>query len=123
MKKALFILTLFMLLKPFIPIVEYAVNYEYISKVLCVNKAKPELKCNGKCHLMKELAKSSESEKPISDKKIAVKEFEILFFQEIKPISILISPIKQEPTLNFNYSNLYNYLNSSDSFHPPTIIS
>lgn len=112
-----------MLLKPFIPIVEYAVNYEYISKVLCVNKAKPELKCNGKCHLMKELAKSSESEKPISDKKIAVKEFEILFFQEIKPISILISPIKQEPTLNFNYSNLYNYLNSSDSFHPPTIIS
>ena len=112
-----------MLLKPFIPIVEYAVNYEYISKVLCVNKANPEMKCNGKCHLMKELAKSSEDEKPISDKKIAVKEFEILFFQEIKPLAVLFSQIRLKPTSNFNYSNLYNYLNSSSFFHPPTIIS
>jgi hypothetical protein len=48
---------------------DYAINYDYISKVLCINKDKPELKCNGKCHLMKELAKASEDDKPIfSDK-------------------------------------------------------
>ncbi len=65
-----------MLLKPVLPVVDYIVNYEYISKVLCINKAKPKLNCNGKCHLMKELAKTSESETPISsNKKIAYHEF------------------------------------------------
>ena len=58
-----------MLVKPSFPIIDYVVNYEYISKELCENKAKPELHCNGKCHLMKELAKASEAEKPISSDK------------------------------------------------------
>ena len=31
-----------MFLKPILPVVDYIVNYEYISKVLCVNKAKPK---------------------------------------------------------------------------------
>ena len=88
MKNAIFIIALFLLVKPILPVVEYVVNYEYISKVLCVNKAKPMMHCNGKCHLVKELAKASENEKPISDKKILVHEFEILFFQEIKPFQI-----------------------------------
>ena len=87
MKKLLVILTLLMFLKPILPVLEYVVNYDYIVNELCENKSKPELKCNGKCHLMKELAKESESEKPIqNDKKSSVSEFEVLFFQEIKPI-------------------------------------
>lgn len=123
LKKSLFILTLFILLKPFLPIVEYVVNYEYISKVLCVNKETPIMGCDGKCYLMSQLAKSAEDEKPISDKKIIVKEVEILFFQEIKQVVFLKAIITQKPILNFNYCNLYNYLNSSTTFHPPTIIS
>lgn len=43
---------------------EYVLNYDYVVNVLCENKAKPEMHCNGKCHLMKELAKASENEKP-----------------------------------------------------------
>ena len=78
MKKTVFLFALLMLLKPILPFVVYVVNYEYISKVLCVNKDKPMLHCNGKCQLMKELAKASENEKPISDKKIAAQEFEVL---------------------------------------------
>jgi hypothetical protein len=72
---------------------------------------------------MSQLAKSAEDEKPISDKKFIVKEVEILFFQEIKHVLFLKAIITQKPTLNFNYCNLYNYLNSSTTFHPPTIIS
>jgi hypothetical protein len=73
-KKITFLLALFMLLKPVFPVIDYIVNYEYISKVLCVNKDKPKMHCNGKCHLMKELAKASENEKPISsDKKMLLK--------------------------------------------------
>lgn len=58
-----------MLFKPVFPVVEYALNYDYVVNVLCENKAKPELGCNGKCHLMKELAKASDTEKPTSQDK------------------------------------------------------
>ena len=74
MNKLILFLTITLMLKPIFPVVDYLVNYEYISKVLCENKAKPKLKCNGKCQLMKGLAKASEEEKPInSDKKNNIK--------------------------------------------------
>lgn len=112
-----------MFLKPILPVLEYIVNYDYISKVLCVNKDKPMLHCNGKCHLMKELAKASENEKPISDKKIATQEFEVLFIKKIE--SFVIKPLFYRNTTKIidNYSNFYSHLNSCSVFHPPTYIS
>ncbi|MDD5150066.1 MAG: hypothetical protein PHC28_06225 [Flavobacterium sp.] len=124
MKNTIFIFALFMLLKPLVPVLEYAVNYEYISKVLCVNKDKPMMHCNGKCHLMKELAKASENEKPISsDKKIVSNNFEVLFFEEIKSFEIAPFYFYKKQKTTSNYSNLYFYLNSKSVFHPPTFIS
>ena len=123
-KKIVFLLALFILVKPVLPVIDYIVNYEYISKVLCVNKAKPKMKCNGKCHLMKELAKASENEKPISsDKKIVSQELEVLFFEEIE--SFIIAPIyfEERQKENNNYSDLYFYLNSPSFFRPPSFIS
>ena len=78
--------------------------------------------CNGKCYLMSELAKQAEDEKPISDKKIAVKEVEVLFFQTVKTIEFPKTIASQNPILNTNYSNLYTYLNSCTAFHPPSFI-
>lgn len=49
----------YMVFRPLIPLAEYAVNYNYIVNTLCVNKSKPELHCNGKCYLSKELAKTN----------------------------------------------------------------
>ncbi len=125
MKKVVLIVIFAMILKPILPVVDYIVNYEYISKVLCENKAKPILKCNGKCHLMKELAKASEDEKPIkSDKKDNSKqEVEVLFFSDQKNISFLYKFDSNRSSINSNYSNNYNFLNSVFVFHPPTIIS
>lgn len=122
-KKILFLLALFMLLKPVLPVVDYVVNYEYITKVLCVNKAKPKMKCNGKCHLMKELAKTSESEAPISsNKKTVSHELEVLFFEEIKSFKITSIYLDKNQFLNSNYSNLYSYLDSNSVFRPPSFI-
>ncbi len=50
------------LFKSYAPYVDYAVNYQYISKVLCENKEKVGSCCKGKCHLDKELKKSAEKE-------------------------------------------------------------
>lgn len=33
---------------PILPFLDCFVNYEYISKVLCINKDKPTSTCNGK---------------------------------------------------------------------------
>lgn len=124
MKKIVFLLALFMLLKPGLPVVEYVVNYNYISKVLCENKAKPQMHCNGKCHLMKELAKASENEKPISsDKKSTTQEFEILFLEEIQSFQIASIFFHKQLKFNTNYSNLYFRLNSTSVFRPPIFIS
>lgn len=69
MKKCTVIIILVLFLKPVFPVLDYAVNNDYLSKVLCINKDKPELKCYGKRHLLKELAKASEEDRPISSDK------------------------------------------------------
>lgn len=33
----------------------YQLNIDYIIETYCINKDKPELQCNGKCHLAKQL--------------------------------------------------------------------
>ncbi len=40
----------------------FRVNQTYIAKTLCINKAKPELRCNGKCYLAKKLKQAEEQE-------------------------------------------------------------
>ncbi len=113
-----------MFLKPVFPVIDYIVNYDYISKELCENKTKPELECNGKCQLMKELAKASEEEKPIStDKKAVHFETELLFFQEIESLIKRQTYFQNKINTGDNYSNLYFHLNGCAVFHPPAIIS
>ena len=124
MKKAVLILALFLLLKPIFPVIDYVVNYDYITKTLCVNKAKPKMQCNGKCHLMKELAKAAESEKPISsDKKQLVQESEVLFLETIPSFVCADFFTNPNQKTNANYSNLYSFLNSCVVEQPPTFIS
>ena len=123
MNKIIIIVILALFLKPIFPVIEYAMNYDYISKVLCINKAKPLLKCNGKCHLMKELAKAAESEKPLSsdNKDNSKQEVEVLFFQDIKSLIVEQIYFQNKTSINDNYSNLYFHLNGCSVFHPPTI--
>lgn len=49
--------------RPLLPFLEYYVNYEYISEVLCVNKDKSMSTCNGKCYLNQQLKSVQESGK------------------------------------------------------------
>ncbi len=58
---ALFFYLLYMIamMRPVMPVLEYYANNEYIVTVLCENRDKPAMACNGKCYLEKELAKVS----------------------------------------------------------------
>jgi 5-methylthioribose kinase len=113
-----------MLARPAIPFLEYIINYDYIVKELCENKEKPELKCNGKCHLMKELAKTSEEDKnSTSDKKQNVKQqIEVLFCHEIKTLSNAKSFVFINKNVNSAYQNLYALTAIQSTFHPPTFL-
>lgn len=48
------------MLRPITPFIEYLVNYDYISNILCINKDKPN--CNGKCHIVKQLKQQQEDD-------------------------------------------------------------
>lgn len=124
-KKALFILALFILVKPIIPVLDYVVNYEYIATELCENKAKPELQCNGKCHLAKELAKAAESEKPIStDKKSASHyQIEVLFCEAIHKVNFLFNYGFLEKETTVSNPDLYQSVALYSIFHPPILNS
>ncbi|MBE0391481.1 hypothetical protein [Flavobacterium sp. PL002] len=113
-----------MFLKPILPVIDYAVNYEYISQVLCINKAKPELKCNGKCHLMKELAKASDDDKSTSsEKKQSTNPFVDLFVAEVASYYYLVFQKTATQQFNVNYTNHYSHLDSDVVFRPPIFIS
>lgn len=43
--------------RPLLPVLEYRAHHKYIVAVLCENRARPALACNGKCYLKKQLQK------------------------------------------------------------------
>ncbi|MCB0380386.1 MAG: hypothetical protein KDD24_03955 [Flavobacteriales bacterium] len=68
--------------------VHYFVNQAEIIEMFCVNKEKPKLACNGKCHLAKELVKvdTKNEENPFSGTSLQ-------YNLEIKP---LIQQVKND---------------------------
>jgi len=46
-------------------VLHYGLNKDYIIEQFCVNKAKPEIKCNGKCHLNKTLTENTKDEQQV----------------------------------------------------------
>lgn len=111
--------TFYMVFRPLIPLVEYAVNYDYIAKVLCINKSRPEIHCNGKCYLSKELAKTNDSESsPLQKtKNSGQKILDIYILPEIAEISAE----EKFPVLNFTfpYETVYSFLFLKHIFKPP----
>lgn len=110
------------LLKPIEPLIEYYFNQDFFANVLCINKDKPELACNGQCILMQKLKKasndpiSSSSEVPMG--KINLKDYPIGF------ISFLDSPFSDEGINSANQNGAYvdrwpaEFI--SEIFHPPS---
>lgn len=122
MNKYILLFVLVLLLKPVFPVISFMVNYDYIAKELCENKTKPELHCNGKCYLKKELAKASENTNQNSqNKKQIQQETEILFLETICNISFQNNDLHNHPVVKDNYSTQYSHLNSNSIFHPPIL--
>ena len=59
---------------------KFKLNQEYIAKVLCVNKSKPQMKCNGHCYLMKQYKKAQTEEQATKKMLEDVSNFELFYF-------------------------------------------
>lgn len=72
--------------KPLIYLADYALNFEYISTELCIEKDVVESCCKGKCYLNEQLSKTVEDEDPTSERRTPKIEWEktpmIIFPQE-----------------------------------------
>ena len=83
----------------------YIIQYKFYVEVLCVNKNKPELKCNGKCHLAKELKTVDEEPvKPELPQKYKDKTEDIFLIHDF---------------FNLISSELTNNINSYSNYNPP----
>jgi len=106
------------LLQPYMPFINYQLNKEYISKVLCENRNKPQMHCNGKCHLNKQLKKSAaESEKNNSTARSNVPDYITLQTNNNSGLHYKLSLLTE-----VGYSNATDYFLqlSVSIFHPPT---
>ena len=59
-------------------VLDYTLNKARITELYCVNKAKPQLHCNGKCHLAKQLRKTDSDEKKAPAGPVAKVKYEVL---------------------------------------------
>ncbi|WP_312422291.1 hypothetical protein [Epilithonimonas sp.] len=117
--KALFsiCIVLIVALRPVLPLLDYAINYTYIQKNICENRAKPELNCNGKCYLAKQISGSSQNPNKQSVLKVSIIS-ETFTAEDILTVQIpdfkagADDPYASDPSL-------YQYLAISGIFRPP----
>ncbi|WP_244140776.1 hypothetical protein [Kaistella flava (ex Peng et al. 2021)] len=117
-----FLLPLFIIFsivfRPLLPLVDYAVNYKNIVAEKCENTAKPQLSCNGKCYLAKELSKT-ENQTP---KEIIRSNFiDVFITKEIWSFTKVLELDFAELTILTKQYNLYNSDYIFNIFHPPLV--
>ena len=87
-------------------------------EALCENKDKPELACNGSCHLTK-MAKSHDKEQNTPENIIDFKELNL--YQNSFTELVLPNKIFEKKYNPKFYLNLYSFSNTNDCFHPPKV--
>ncbi|WP_188649267.1 hypothetical protein [Yeosuana aromativorans] len=114
-----FVLTITMLFNSLQLSFTYA--YYYLDKtdfiaMLCVNKDKPEMHCDGKCQLMKVAQNNNANTDKVPTKNFNLKEV-ILFVVEQTTYAFLNNPL--EKSEKGYYNNLYAFSAMSVLDHPP----
>ena len=106
------------MLRPIQPYIEYVLNQDYIAEFLCINKDKPELQCNGKCHLVKQIEKQQKNEP--KSLRISIENYPIGFVNiyRIEPFKFY----KAFKKANFSYSKSYRYNYGFRLFQPPDLV-
>ena len=84
---------------------------------LCENKDKPELQCNGKCHL-KKVAENNTDNQQEPAKSTTLKEINLFVIDKFD--YLLIRTIRKDNN-NYDYKNLYVYSSIQQIDRPPEV--
>ncbi|MRI00583.1 hypothetical protein GH721_08595 [Kriegella sp. EG-1] len=98
--------------------VDYCTNNDYIKEVLCINKEKPKLECNGKCYLATMLKKETQK-KETKDKAIFSEANITPVFFVSYPEIVFNSIESSTTTKTVIYTNHYKLLRLTKSDRPP----
>ena len=96
---SLFLIYVTALLVPFYPVADYLLNKDFIAKTYCENKDKPQMHCNGKCHMMKQLKKAAEENQPKGPTHIVIENFLPHFaYPAQSPFVVYYTPVPPLPS-------------------------
>lgn len=85
----------------FVPLLNYAINYNYIIEELCVERDLEVNNCSGSCQLKTQVSKNLETENQNKGQKpIVIKEIETPFFSSIQNSSLI------DLVNSYNYSTI-----------------
>jgi len=109
------------MLQPVVPLIEYYSNKEYIASVLCENRDKPALACNGKCYLEKQLKKaSSQDTHDHSVPQIDLSKYPVA---PIYYVSVKTEKVEEVKKYSFFYLHRIPQPYTSPVFKPPQTLS
>src|SRR5690554_4831329 len=120
-QKGMLFLATTMLLKAFLApaiFIDFKLNQDYIAKVLCINREKPQLECNGQCILMKKMEQAQDSNS--AEQSQSTKPHLLEIFSELSPLfQPLTSPAVQKEF--FTYNDGDSFVLFFSIFQPPKI--
>ena len=96
----------------------YLLNKKEITNLFCVNKSKPKMNCNGKCHLKKQLKEQDKKEQSPASSLKEVKEIQ-LYNQSTSITSVKNSSEDTSSELNIIYLLHTSSKHTHSVFHPP----
>jgi len=91
-------------------------NQKFLAKKHCVNKARPQLKCDGKCFLAKKIKEAEQKEEkqaPFQVKWVETAPCTLVF------LNYKLDPVTTSTITGYNEPGNYSYLYQRSIFHPP----
>lgn len=123
-KKVISVLLVFIFcysgMRPTFPLFNYVINYDYIAEVLCINKEKEVLQCNGKCQLTKEILEN-EPEGTSEYPQLSFEKFPTLFLEKQKGLQFKKRSYKTQLRF-YTPLNVYNDNFSKPLLPPPQAV-
>lgn len=113
-----------MLVKPLWPVAEYIMNYDYIKDVLCENKDRPMMNCDGKCYLAKMLAKEAEKHEknPFGEKQSKTEIQPLVYLEFLPQLGVNFDFEKSSLQQTLFIESLTSTLLAHDIVQPPELV-
>jgi hypothetical protein len=95
-------------------VMQFKVNQSFIASTLCENRDKPQMHCNGRCHLKKELDRDAQQDQNNNNNK---EKYEVMFVEAIQSFSA--APLPDQIIFVSFYKDPCPNTPVCSVFHPP----